>query len=204
MPCNPRHVPCPDGCGQNVWRFHSKRMDQDYYCDTNSHRNYHVCPDEEPPLKVKPKVEKPEPQGLPMDNDTDRIFATADDSDLPVTSMTEMTEEDKESEYQVGIMEKSPDAFQTAEQELKFQQGFRLLEIRISKGRRVGNETIPELPEYRHFDYFQSRNIAVDHPDMDVADLIRRQYLEIDTTINEQIAQDRAKVIQALEAQRRK
>lgn len=127
--------------------------------------------------------------------------------DVPVAKAEEILDEkDPQTTHKIEPMKDPVDKteqFKSAEQELQFQHGFRLLEIRISKGRRVGNETIPELPEYRHFDYFQSRNIAVDHRDMDIKDLIRRQYLEIDTTINEQIAQDRAKVIKALDQSRK-
>lgn len=82
--------------------------------------------------------------------------------------------------------------YKTADNELMFNQGFRYLEVVVSKGKRINTDTHPDIPMYQHRDFFISRKIVVDNPTMDVEALVRRAYADNNSRIEEEIRNELA------------
>lgn len=38
-----QQIECPNNCGQQVYKFRSKRKNKDYYCESDKYNDFHNC-----------------------------------------------------------------------------------------------------------------------------------------------------------------
>ncbi len=85
--------------------------------------------------------------------------------------------------------------FQTADVTLEYDRNFRTVQFTVSKAKKFGQVTIPNLPDYESRDFFISETVAVDNPSVDIKDKVRQVFAEIDARIYEQLR----KVVEEIE-----
>lgn len=84
--------------------------------------------------------------------------------------------------------------FQTADQSYQFDRTFKLVEITLSKTRKLSNETIRGMPQYENFSPFIAVKLEVEMG-ADFQRIVREQFAAIEVALTKQIEQERLRYI---------
>lgn len=171
-------------CKEDVWVNKGKDSGKEYLTDSKNVRgekpNFHGC------FQSKWKPREASSGVVPEKSDQTEIPADDPMAGQPVTTQrgTELSEE--------GLAGESAE-FETADARLDFDRTHKLVELNISKTRKVNEKTIPQIHQFENLEYFINARYECEI-NANFQKIAREKFADISLAIEKEIEQDRLRL----------
>ena len=171
-------------CKEDVWVYKGKDSGKEYLTDTRNVRgekpNFRGCFTH----KWKPRV----PSSEVVTEKSDQTKIPADD---PMAGQLVTTQ--RGNELLKERLDVESEEFETAETRMNFDRTHKLVELNVSKTRKVNEKTIPQIHQFENLEYFINAKYECEI-NANFQKIAREKFADISLAITKEIEQDRLRL----------
>lgn len=174
-------------CKEDVWVNKGKDSGKEYLTDSKNVRGekpkFHGC--------FQSKWLPREVVSMEPETRFERVDSQKVEAKVPVDSKPIVTQ--ISNELLREKLAEEAEEFETADARMDFDRTYKLVELSISKTRKVNEKTIPQIHQYESLDYFINAKIECEI-NANFQKIVREKFADIQVAIDKEIEQDRIRL----------